>query len=365
MNKLFCILAIAPVLLISGARAGAPDDISSEIQGLLSYSSVPSMAVAVVRDGEVVAAGAAGIRRVGSPERVTLSDKYHIGSCTKSMTATLAAILVQEGTIRWETTIADVFPDMEIDPGYRSVRLRQLLTNSGGAPGDVPPDLWGRLWKATGTPTAQRMLLVEGITSEAPAYEPGTQTVYSNAGFSIAGAMLEAASGEAWEDLITEKLFIPLGMTSAGFRAPATNGKVDQPYGHVSEGVDIVPVDPEPAGDNPRGIAPADAVHCSVLDFARYAQLHLGRSDIVTKESLAVLHDPGDRGYAMGWIVTPRPWANGDALMHAGSNTMFFAVIWLAPARDFAVVVMCNYGDQVAFQKCDEAVAMAIGTYLE
>ena len=57
----------------------------------------------------------------------------------------------------------------------------------------------------------------------------------------------------------------------------------------------------------------------------------------------------------MGWVVVDRDWAGGAALTHAGSNTMWFAVTWVAPQRDFAVLVACNQGGDVAAQACDDA----------
>jgi len=364
-NTGFLILFLSAVLSLS---AFEPADISRDLEKILDGSPVPSLAAAVVTDGRIAAAGAAGIRKKGAPEGASPEDKYHIGSCTKSMTASLAAILVRDGVLSWDTTAGEVFTDLEIHPGYRDATLRQLVTNTGGAPEQIEESLWAQLWEGRGTPAEQRMQLVRGILSEPPVYPPGTGYAYSNAGFSIAGAMLEKLTGESWEDLMTEKLFIPLGMSSAGFRAPASAGTVDQPYGHVRKLFRVIAVDPEPAGDNPAAIAPAGAVHCSVTDLARYAQFHLGTlgESLLSEEERAVLYRPaGDGGYAMGWIAAEREWAGGTALTHAGSNTMFYAVIWLAPERNFAAVAMCNLGGQEGFSKCDEAVAYLIGEYLE
>ncbi len=284
------------------------------------------------------------------------------------MTAVLAAMFVRKGQLQWETTVASAFGPAGIHEDYRPVTLEQLVTNTGGVPGTVEPGLWGQLWQAKGSAMEQRLQLVNGILAQAPAAEPGRQFIYSNAGFSIAGAMIERKAEQPFEAVLRTQLFEPLGMKTAGFRAPATAGKVDQPYGHRLEGENAVPVDPEPAGDNPRAIAPAGAVHCSVLDFARYAQFHLGKrgTELLSEEERNRLYQPasGDN-YAFGWLVTQRPWAHGTALTHSGSNTMWFAVMWLAPERDFAAVVMCNLGGNGAAQLCDQAAAGMIGEYLD
>lgn len=355
-------------LLNTATHAAEIADISEEIGKIIGASEAPSLAAAVIVDGQIVAAGASGVRKKGSDKNVQLSDKYHIGSCTKSMTATLAAILVEEGKISWDSTIEEVFNDIEIHQDFRKVRLYQLLTNISGTPKDIYLSLWLKLWQAKGTLTEQRLQLVKGIVSEAPEYPPGTKFEYSNAGFSIAGAMLEKATGESYEILLKKKIFQPLGMSSAGFRAPAQNGFVDQPYGHIKRLFWVTSINPEPKGDNPSAIAPAGAVHCSVIDFAKYAQFHLGAigNTLLSEESQKFLYTPTDiADYAMGWRVTERSWSKGQALVHTGSNTMFYSVIWLAPNRNFAAVAMSNYGEDEGFRKCDEAIGYLIRTYLE
>ena len=208
-----------------GLLGKEPVDLSVDIAGLLQGSDVPSMAVAVVQEGEVIAIGASGIRKVGDKTQVTVEDKYHLGSCTKSMTATLGAILIEEGKLKWDTTVAEVFKKVKIDEGYQGVTFEQLVTNTGGTPGNPEPALWRKLWEGRGSERRQRMQLVKGVLEEPPAYEPGSKELYSNVGFSIAGAMMEELMDESYEELMVEKLFKPLGMDSAGFRAPAKKEK--------------------------------------------------------------------------------------------------------------------------------------------
>lgn len=361
--KLFLFLSLA-----LAAEAIEPIDISSELEAMLKDSSIPSLAAIAVVDEEIVSLGASGIRKKGASKKVTVKDKYHIGSCTKSMTATLAAMLVEQGKLSWETKPSEVFPEIDMHAGYRDLTLMQLLTNTGGVPGEIEPRFWSELWQAKGRPPAQRLKLVKEILSKPPAYKPGTKSEYSNSGFAIAGAMLEKVTGKAYEDLLARMLFAPLGMKSAGFRAPARNGRVDQPYGHITKASEVVPVNPEPSGDNPAAIAPAGAVHCSIADFAKYAQFHMGviGNNLISQESLEILHAASQAGgYAMGWIVTDRDWAGGKALTHAGSNTMFYAVIWIAPKKRFAAIAMCNYGGKEASSKCDEIIASLVRKHLE
>jgi CubicO group peptidase (beta-lactamase class C family) len=358
---------------ISVAAAPAtPADTAQALEVIRKKHNLPALAVAVVLDGKIVATNAVGSRKKDGAERVTVDDKFHVGSITKSMTATLAARLVEEGRISWATTVGEVFNDFqnEINPAYRQVTLEQLLEQRSGAPGSPPGGLWAKAWKATGSPTAQRLEFVKGLLALKPEAPPGTKYIYSNQGYAIAGAMLEKKTGIAWEDLMRRYLFEPLQMKSAGFGPPATVGKVDQPWGH-SRLVGLRPVAPgDPQADNPLAIGPAGIVHCSIEDLAKYAAFHLagdrGEGKLLKAETFKKLHTAvaGNDDYALGWVVRQRKWARRRALWHNGSNTMFFAVVWIAPARNFAVVVATNAGGGNAEKACDDATTEMILKFL-
>jgi CubicO group peptidase (beta-lactamase class C family) len=257
-----------------------------------------------------------------------------------------------------------------MDQQWKDVRLEQLLTNSSGAPNGLErDDLWGKLWRRQGTPIEQRRTLVEGVLKHPPEVEPGSRFIYSNAGFAIAGAMAETITGTAWEDLMRERLFTPLAMSSAGFGPPGKRGSLDQPRGHRDNGK---PIEPGRDADNPPAIGPAGTVHCTIGDWAKYIALHLqgaqGHARLVKAETFTRLHTPmalkGSRSdYAMGWGTPKRGWARGKGdrdtgrvLTHNGSNTMWFCVTWLAPEKDFAILVACNKGGKEADRGCDAAV---------
>lgn len=340
-------------------------NVTALLEPIRAQRNVPSLVAAAIRSNVVVAAGATGVRKFGLAETpVTLGDRFHLGSCTKSMTATLAAILVQEGVVTWDTTVGSAFPDLEpgMHASWKGVTLDLLLRNRGGAPGNLASALWNRLWTNHVSPQSQRRYLVQEVTKLAPESAPGSTYIYSNAGFSIAGHMLERATGRPWEELIQERLFQPLGLDSAGFGPPASPRIVDQPWGHTWS-ARPVPVEPGTAADNPPAIGPAGTVHMTVLDFARYAAAHVrGELDglpFLARAGWEKLHDgsqfPAD-GYAMGWSYTERPWGGGRVLTHNGSNNQWFAVMWIAPNKDFAVVAITNTAGNAGSGATDDAV---------
>lgn len=367
MKPIFAIfLAVVCLVPITvHGQTPPPKDVSALLTPIIQKDGVPGMAAAVVQGGNIVAVGVAGVRTRGKPDKIAVADQFHLGSDTKAMTAMLCGILVDEGKLKWDQTLGQTFPELSksMNPQYQAVTLEQLLTQRGGAPGELEKDpLWGKLWQYKGTPTGARRLLLQGVTSKPPEAPPGEKFIYSNAGYAIAGHMAEKVTGKSWEELMREKIFRPLGMATAGFGAPGTRGKNDQPRGHKPDGS---PVEPGPGADNPVAIGPAGIVHCSIGDWAKFiaANLPSGKIKLVKPETFEKLHTsvPGEPKYAMGWIIADnQPWAGGPALTHAGSNTMWFAVAWLAPAKDFAVLVACNQANDKA---CNDAVLALIADH--
>lgn len=368
-------MAIAALVTQVGAEAV---DVSAELAKFTQDGKIPALAAAAILDGKIVAAGATGVRKAGDKTPVTVNDKFHIGSCTKSMTGTLAAMLVADGKIQWSTTVGEVFPDLAMDEDYKKATLLQMASNSGGVPHDVPPALWLKTVADRGKPEAeQRTSLVKALLGVAPEYAPGTKRVYSNGGFTIAGAMLEKVTGKPYEKLLRERLFKPVEMETAGFGAAGTERKVDQPWGHVLRDGVPVGIPPGPDADNPPAITPAGRVHLSILDLAKYASFHagmtsgkgpLGQRLPLDAGALKFLHTPVPPGkdYAVGWVTLDRKWAGGPAIMHNGTNTMNYAVLWIAPDKKFAAVAACNIdGGGLGAKACDEAVAWLIGEWVK
>jgi CubicO group peptidase (beta-lactamase class C family) len=369
---IFVLAVLAPIVLIAADSASATGGVNQSLETIRKKYDLPALALVVVKDGKICERGAVGVRKLDDPTLVTTKDIFHIGSCTKSMTATLAAMFIEEHKLRWDTTIAEVFPELKekMDKQYEAVTLEQLLQHRGGVPGKAPSEAWSRAWQEKGTPMEQRREFIQAVLALPPEATPGTKMIYSNQGYAIVGAMLEKITGRDYETLIAEKLFKPLHMDTTGFGPPGTVGQIDQPWGHVKRLWMTVPVQE----DNPPAISPAGRVHCSLDDLARFAMFHLrpGTNGLLKAETVARLHtppegvkikDPADN-YACGWIVLQRDWAGGTALMHNGSNTMWYIVMWLAPEKNFAVIAATNMAGADAESACDDAATAMINKWL-
>lgn len=380
-TKLAACLCVA--IAIGGSRAAAADsqpdraDLAALLAPILEKHGLPALAGAIVEGGRVSAIGAVGVRERGADVAVTTGDLFHLGSCTKAMTATMLATLVEEGLLGWRTTVGEVFGDVPMMEAWRTVTIEQLLAHRAGVPSDLSPGgLWGRLWRGSARPgVEQRLELLRGVLGAEPVHTPGTKYLYANAGYTLAAAIAERLTGKDWESLMRERLFGPLGMQSAGFGAPGRAGSIDQPRGHTRDGT---PKRPGLDADNPAAIGPGGTVHCTLEDWAKFISLHLAGERAETDgflkpETFKKLHAPWPRfddsdksDYAMGWLVTSRPWAappgerRGRVVTHSGSNTMWFCVAWVALDAGFAVLVACNSGEAAAPRACDEAASAII-----
>jgi CubicO group peptidase (beta-lactamase class C family) len=315
---------------------------------------------AIVRGESLTNIGAAGIRKIGSAEPMQVEDQVHIGSNAKAMTATLLGMLVDDGLIDWSSTIREVFPEVasRLHSDFRTVRLSDLLTHVAGLPKDTS---WGRFPGRTSTD--QRRSALVTLLSQPALSRPGTVYAYSNAGYVIAGLMAEQVSGQPWEELMQQRLFEPLRMKTAGFGPPVQSNRdrVDQPWGHREMFGRIEPV----MNDNPPCMGPAGTVHCSVPDWGRFASLHLrgaeGRGRLLKPATFQALHTPEPGfNYAGGWTVAERSWAGGQTLSHNGSNTYWYATIWIIPAFDLATLVATNQAGSAAEAACEEATQQLI-----
>lgn len=353
------------------SEGGTLTGLAAILEPIRARNQLPALAAIVADERSTVAIAAVGRRSIDDAAVVTVSDKWHIGSCTKAMTATLLARLVERGTMRWDASLEMSFPDIAamIHETYRPATLEQLVQHRAGAPEQIPTALWMPLWRE-GDVVAQRRTFTAGMLARAPSATPGERYIYSNAGYMIAGAAIERAAGSAWESLVRAEIFTPLGMTSCGFGAPATPDRFDQPYGHEGTGDAIRTVAPGPAADNPPALGPAGTVHCSLEDWARFAQAHLrgarGTADTyLTSASFTRMHTaPSGGTYAHGWVLADRAWAGGRALAHSGSNTTFLATVWIAPARNRVLMVTTNISNMQAETATQEALLAMIAAYV-
>lgn len=366
MTRKEFILSLVPVLAGFGQLNGQPPQpapLEETLDAIRKKYELPGLAGAIVTSSGAPEIHVVGVRKIGTETAVTKEDRWHLGSNTKMMTATLAARLVEAGKLKWDSTLGEVFPKMSFEksPGAKSVTLVQLLSHRSGFPGNF----FASLYRGSTKPlNDQRMAVLGDAVSRPLPAEPGTKFEYSNLGYVIAGAMIEAVSGKTWEEAIRESIFKPLKMTGMGFGPVGTPGKNDQPWPH---GPDGKPVPETGVLDNPAVIGPAGTAHGPMTDWAKFIADQLrgarGEKALLKPESYRMLQSAQAGGdYGLGWGVVERKWADGTALTHAGNNTMNLAVVWLAPKKNIALLACTNSGAKTANRALDETVVALLKT---
>ncbi|MCH9033112.1 MAG: beta-lactamase family protein [Planctomycetes bacterium] len=364
----FAVATIATSAAAIGQKKASARDISALLETERAKHALPAVAAVVIKKDRIVARGVAGVRKLGDDTKAGLDDRWHLGSDTKAITATMIGVLVERGVMKWETKIKEALPDLaeSIRADYADVTVEMLLAHRGGIRHESEvPGLWATLWKREGTPVEERRKMAKVMLTQEPKVAPG-EYFYANCGYGIAGHMAETITGKPWEQLMRELVFEPLGMNSAGFGVPWEDEPPTDPWPHSSSGVFL---SPGAFADNPPSIGPGATVHASLDDWAKFVIDHLhglrSRKSVLLKAATyRRLHrgqKTGEAGaYALGWMVLERDWAKsksgrgkGRCLHHAGSNNSWFALVWIAPKRDLAVLTVTNIGGSGIFPKID------------
>jgi CubicO group peptidase (beta-lactamase class C family) len=337
---------LALVFVRGEATAAAPEALTqARLEALRAGVGTPAMAAAAQNANGRSAAFVDGLRAVGQPQRATTSDKWHLGSITKSMTSTLVARLAQAGHISWTDTVGgvlgSVIPDMRAE--YRDVTFRHLCSHRSGMQGNIEMVDLLRFPRESADARADRIAYARLGLLQTPQGPKESTFMYSNTGYVVAGAMLETKLGTSWESLIQEHVFNPLAMASAGQGAPGKPGRYDEPCGHAPNTAGQMEAHP-PGGaqevDNPAALGPAGRVHANFEDVLKYLRAHCDmRSDFLSRESWQTLHTPPFGGsYAMGLA------RQGNALWHNGSNTLWYAEVMFDQSRGIVAAAAANDG---------------------
>ena len=179
----------------------------------MTQTGVPGTAVAVVYDDEVVYERGFGVRELGKPEPITPETVFQIASLSKSLSSTLVAAVVGDGTTTWDATIGSLEPGFALSDPWVSdqVTIRDMLCHRSGLPaysGDPLVFTFGY----------DRDECLRRLRYYALATPFRTTWAYSNLGFSAGAYAAARAAGQSWEDLAEARLFAPLGMTSTSYR---------------------------------------------------------------------------------------------------------------------------------------------------
>ena len=312
-----------------------PERLTAKLERLLAAEQVekraPSIAAAVLRDGEVIWQSAVGAADVEAGVEATAGTQYRVGSITKTFTAAAIMQLRDAGKLDLEDTL-----DKHIEASAHTPTIRQLLSHASGLQRETHDDSWLTLRFA---PPDE---LLETLGRAEMVLPSGARFHYSNLAFALLGIVVERASGMAYMDYIRERLFEPLGLTRVAFEPepPAAKGYLGQPY---ADGVwDTIDVETG-------AWASAGQLWGTVGDLCRWGAFLVDPDESVlakkTAEEMRTVqvlaeHDRWLAGYGLGLGLR----RDGERILvgHTGSMPGFIAVLYVSPTEKVGVAVLTN-----------------------
>ncbi len=370
-------MSVALAVIGWGARAAAEPklpaglaDFSAYVERTLKEFEVPGLAVAIVKDGEVVMARGFGVRKLGEATPVDAHTLFAIASNTKAFTAAALAILVDEGKLGWDDRVTDRLPGFQMaDPLVtHEMRVRDLLVHRSGlslGAGDLL--FWPPSDYSTGE-IVRRLRFVPLTTSFRGTY------AYDNILYAVAGEVIAAVSGQSWKEFVRTRIFGPVGMTEAKLSSAEVTAADNAATGHAKIDFQALgPVAPMAWENN----APAGAIVASVGDLAKWLRVQLagGRladgddgkerrlfSELRQREMWSVVTpvpitqrtgvlaatQPNFSGYGFGWGLAD--YRGKKVVSHTGGWPGQVSKVTLVPELKLGVVVLTNQESGEAFQ---------------
>lgn len=317
------------------------DALVAQIKEGMARTGVLGVAVGVVQGDKEETVGV-GYTNQQHPLPVLPDTLFQIGSISKTMTATVAMRLVEQGKLDLDTPLRHYLPTLRFQDSTATAQatLRHLFTHTGGWVGDYFEDT-GRGEDALAHYVANM--------ADLPQITPlGALWSYNNAGFSLAGRVIEAVTGQPFETVAQESLFTPLGMTMSFF-FPEDLMTHRFAVGHTVTDTETTVATPWALR---RSAHPAGGVTATVIDMVRYARFHLngGRTEsrmqlmqpatITAMQTYQAAAGSMADGVGISWLLNT---LDGVPLVsHGGATNGQIAQLLLAPSRDFALVILTN-----------------------
>lgn len=308
---------------------------------------IPGLAVGIVKDDSLIFARGVGLKEQGKPDSVTPRTLFAIGSNTKSFTATAAAMLVDDGKMRWNDRATRWLPSFQLYDPYvtRELTLRDVLSHRSGLGrrGDA-------LWYGT---DYSRDEILHRVRYLRPNAAFRTEMGYQNIMVMAGGEMVGRAAGMSYDDVIRQRIFGPLGMSTSGTSVTELSRQADVSTPHTLAG-GAVKVIPWRNADN---IAPAGSINSNIVEMAQYLRLQLGNGTyrgnrLVSVTNLGVTKTVhintggvGDTlthfsGYGLGWVL--QDYRGKRIAWHNGGIDGMLSEMWTVPEAGLGIVVLTN-----------------------
>jgi len=385
--KLFYSWLYAAVLLITTLGSAVADEIGPSkvdkiellVNKTMAAFQVPGIAVAIIKDNEIVLSKGFGVLKHGSKEKVNADTLFGVASNTKAMTSALLAGLVDEGKLTWQTKVIDIIPEFQLPDAYvtREFTIIDLLSHNSGL-GLGAGDLM--IWPET---TLTNQDVIKGLKHLPQVSSFRSEFAYDNLMYVIAGEIIAKLTGKPWHEVIQSRIFDKLGMynTRAKFSLiPASNKNVARAHVPLDGELHVV------GGNFLEKFSSAGSVASSVNDMSLWlkAQLNQGKYGVDGEKVLRLFSEQQSRemwqartllsvsqrvtdqdkthfnAYALGWFV--KDYHGVKVVRHTGGILGMVSKVVMVPEENLAMVILTNQQSGFAFNAISQQI---LTEYLE
>jgi CubicO group peptidase (beta-lactamase class C family) len=359
------------VLFLTLAATGfAQESIDTVVEKARKTFDVPGVAVAVVKDGQVVFAKGFGVRKLGADAPVTANTLFGIASNTKAFTAAALAILVDEGKLHWTDRVIDYLPSFQMADPYvtREMRVKDLLVHRSGLALGAGDLMFFPASDLSSDEIVKRLRYVPLETSFRSAY------AYDNVLYLVAGRVIEAISGKPWNLFIKDRIFSPLGMSTSktSIRDLKPGDDFAEPHAHL-DGV-VAAIRPDVLDNN----APAGAIQSSVVEMSKWVAMQLNTGEIPGGKRLFSAAQSKEMwsaatpipindlpaglaafktnfsAYGLGWGL--RDYRGYKLVSHTGGLSGMVSQVMMVPELKLGVIVLTNQESGGTFSSITMAI---------
>jgi beta-lactamase class C len=331
-------------------------DYEKEMRLLSRESNTPGAAIAVVQDSTIVFLKAFGVKKAGTSDSINVNTVFRIASVSKCFASFLTGILVEDSVFSWDSHVKDYLPkfNLKSPEETQKLALRHVLSHSTGLPYHAYTNM---VEEGSSLDSMISWLRNINLVSKV-----GDSYSYQNVAYSIIGPVMQSATGSTYENLMREKVFLPLKMKTASmdYASIMQNPNVAKPHlRRRSKQWASVKIT-----DTYYNVAPAGGINASISDMAQWMIALLGnREDVITKQTLNTLFSPqvkarsknrnygrmhklSDSFYGLGWRILYYP--NDTLIYHGGYVNGYRSEVAVNPKDKIAVCILANAPGEVA-----------------
>ncbi|MCS0616657.1 serine hydrolase [Massilia kyonggiensis] len=356
-------LAQAPATVPTAAvfTQDAATRLATDVERTMKLFDVPGIAIAIVKDGQVVATQGFGVRKLGAPDKVDAKTLFEVASNSKAFTAAALAMLVDEGKLAWDDPVTKHLPDFQMYDAYvtHEMTVRDLLTHRSGLGLGAGDLLW---WPTTNFSTDE---IIHKLRYIRPATSFRSSYAYDNLLYIVAGKIIAAKSGKTWGETIRERILTPVGMTATTTSLAESAGNPDVANAHSKINDRIAAVKAMPVAN----AVGAVGINTNAEDIARWMNVLLAGGkvgtdangkeirlysakqarEMWTAQTPMRISEPDPKlaatrpnflAYGLGFQL--RDWQGRMLAMHSGALQGFYSKVVLVPEAKLGIAILTN-----------------------